>query len=66
MIQSLGFSMNMTKTVFEPTASIELPGFIIDTVYGLPERRLRKLESTAGDLLSALETDHWRRSHAGA
>ena len=50
----------MAKTVFEPTTRIELLGFIIDTeawLYGLPERRLRKLEGTASGLLHMLEED---------
>jgi len=60
MIQSLGFAANMDKTIFEPTTRIELLGFIIDTeawLYGLPERRLRKLEATASGLLRMLEED---------
>jgi hypothetical protein len=60
MIQSLGFATNMDKTVFEPKTRIELLGFIIDTdawLYGLPERRLRKLEGTADGLLRTLEED---------
>jgi hypothetical protein len=56
IIRSLGFSLNEQKTNLAMGTRIDLLGFSLDTdtwLFGVPERRLRKLENTAAEVLAA-------------